>query len=248
MRWRLLTWLGQWLGRRNSDGASPGAGRERRASARLLCDLKTAWRPAAAPDEPPAPARVRDVSLGGAGLLVRRRLEAGTLLAIDLPGKGFRPLTVLACVAHASAHGPGEWALGCAFSAELTHDELESLGTGRATAAPDRRLRRRPAGTVRALYRPANEEDGPWKPARVADLSTRGVGLLVPRPAPVGTLLSLRLHEADGPASLDMLACVERALFPPGGGCALGCRFIREISPVEVDELLGHPHPAHRRS
>src|SRR5262249_8344078 len=65
-------------------------------------------------------ARVRDISLGGANLLVDRPFEAGQMLTLELPERDAHDKqTVLACVVRAVPESDGQWALGCVFSREL---------------------------------------------------------------------------------------------------------------------------------
>ena len=101
---------------------------ERRAWVRYSCDLEASCIPA---DEDPEilwPARVVNISCGGAGLLLSRRFEPGTLLQVELqiPKKGFsRPLLVQ--VLHVTGHEYGGWLVGCTFTQPLAEDELKSM-------------------------------------------------------------------------------------------------------------------------
>jgi hypothetical protein len=73
-------------------------------------------------------ATVRDISLTGLGLVLKRRFERGTGLAIEIPAKGDYPgVTLLAKVAHTTALAGGSWLLGCAFVSELSDDALIRL-------------------------------------------------------------------------------------------------------------------------
>lgn len=73
-------------------------------------------------------AAVQDISASGIALLLRHALQPGTQvmiqlrnelleLAFDLPAK----------VVHANKLAEGTWAIGCAFTRELTPGELETL-------------------------------------------------------------------------------------------------------------------------
>ena len=108
-------------------GAAPGLPRsQRRASARRRCGRGGTCR--ALPDGLGDRwlATVRDVSAGGVGLLLPRRFEPGALLAVELP-EGGSARSVLAQVAHATAHGGGQWLVGCRFLSPLDEDELRAL-------------------------------------------------------------------------------------------------------------------------
>lgn len=74
------------------------------------------------------PAQVLNISASGIGLSVPDKMDAGTLLNIDLLDKNERVLrTILACIVHTTERTSGEHALGCNFIRELTEDELHSL-------------------------------------------------------------------------------------------------------------------------
>ena len=64
-------------------------------------------------------AKVRDLSLGGANLLVDRPFEAGQMLSVELPANKGDVRTVLACVVRVIPQEDGHWSLGCVFSREL---------------------------------------------------------------------------------------------------------------------------------
>ena len=71
--------------------------------------------------------RIRDVSMHGVGLLVSRRVEPGTLLAITLANgpRGFNK-TVLARVVHVTMVG-SSYLVGCTFVTPLTYQEMTAL-------------------------------------------------------------------------------------------------------------------------
>src|SRR4051812_32014146 len=57
---------------------------DRRATPRFPCSLETACKPAMWADDKLWDGRIKDISLGGMGLLVKRRFEPGTLLRVDV--------------------------------------------------------------------------------------------------------------------------------------------------------------------
>jgi hypothetical protein len=73
------------------------------------------------------PVKIRGVSMQGVTLLVSRRVEPGTLLAVVLanPPRGFSK-TALARVAHVTAVG-SSYLVGCSFVTPLTHQEMTAL-------------------------------------------------------------------------------------------------------------------------
>src|ERR1700730_3837051 len=73
------------------------------------------------------PVKIKNVSLEGVGLLLSRKVETGTLLAVTLAntGKGFAK-TVLVRVIHAQDQ-PGGCVVGGNFVTPITYEELTAL-------------------------------------------------------------------------------------------------------------------------
>jgi hypothetical protein len=73
------------------------------------------------------PVRIRDVSMTGVGLLVSRKIEPGTLLAVTLASqaRGFTK-TVMVRVTHATPLSGG-FLVGGAFTTPLTYQEMTTL-------------------------------------------------------------------------------------------------------------------------
>jgi hypothetical protein len=93
-----------------------------------LNGLEASCHPIAAARDDPWPAQVRDLSPGGIGLLIKRRFEPGTLLAVELQSmtQSFSR-TLVARVIHAKSQGGGDWVIGCILASRLDEDELEAL-------------------------------------------------------------------------------------------------------------------------
>jgi hypothetical protein len=101
---------------------------ERRAFVRFGCNLDTSLRPIGHTRQDPWLGTVFNISRGGVGLVLHRRFETGTLLAIELQGRdGLSSGTLLARVAHVTPRGDAEWTVGCAFVHELSEDDLKAL-------------------------------------------------------------------------------------------------------------------------
>jgi hypothetical protein len=103
---------------------------ECRVSERHPCGLQTSCQPIAARADKDYkwPAEVRDISVGGVGLVLRRRFERGTGLAIEIPGPdGQIADTLLAKVVHVTTRRDGAWLLGCQFVSGLSDDEMQRL-------------------------------------------------------------------------------------------------------------------------
>ncbi len=100
---------------------------ERRAAARFACDVPARCR-LPADGHGSWPARVRDVSRHGVGLLAARRFEPGTLLAVELdPSADAAPRLLLARVVHAQSARGRNWLVGCRFLRPLADDEVAAL-------------------------------------------------------------------------------------------------------------------------
>jgi hypothetical protein len=109
---------------------SPSRKPDGRVAPRHKCGLPTSCEPTAVRGDRELkwPATIRDISVSGIGLLLKRRFERGAGLTIELPENGSNTgYTVLAKVIHATAQNGGYWLLGCAFVSELSDEELEGL-------------------------------------------------------------------------------------------------------------------------
>ena len=73
------------------------------------------------------PAKIKNISMDGIGLLMTRKVEVGALVAVTLanPAKNFVK-TVLVRVAHATPQ-PGGCLIGGTFSAPLSYQELSTM-------------------------------------------------------------------------------------------------------------------------
>jgi hypothetical protein len=101
-------------------------GVERRTSVRYPCNLETACAPVAAESGASWGALIRDVSLGGVSLLLNRRFEPGTLLRVELRDADETERTLFVRVVYVGKKGSG-WQHGCAFTRNLSEDELGSF-------------------------------------------------------------------------------------------------------------------------
>jgi len=190
-------------------------------------------------------ARVRDISLGGANLLVERPFEAGQMLTLELPERDANDKqTVLACVVRAVPESEGQWELGCVFSRELTDEDLNGSGAKRARhAPPDQRTWVRFNTNLRANCQKIGEGEDQTFPAEVINLSASGVGLGVAEAVEAGALLSVHLIAADGKVVRTILACVVQTTSQANGDWALGCNFIRELSEQDLNVLISQATP-----
>ena len=124
--------------------AKSGLGADRRTWVRhplsmgTTCTLDTGLHGGAAEARDVWPLIVKDVSAGGAGLLLARRFEPGTELTITFNvSPDGRPREFPVKVVRVRADGLGHWAHGCAFAAPLTEGELAlMLGELAAVVTP----------------------------------------------------------------------------------------------------------------
>ena len=102
---------------------------ERRATPRFPCNLETVCRLVATMPDDPWPAMVRNISLGGICLVLHRRLEPGTVLAVELQDSvhGRTPRTVQMRITSVAEYPSGGWICGGAFADRLSPDELRVL-------------------------------------------------------------------------------------------------------------------------
>lgn len=99
----------------------------RRAAERMAVTAGTACSFVSPIVEDFGPVKIRDVSLEGVGLVLTRKVEVGSMLALTLtnPAKAFVK-TVLVRVAHVTAV-PGGLLVGGTLTAPLTYQELTTL-------------------------------------------------------------------------------------------------------------------------
>jgi hypothetical protein len=101
--------------------------RDCRVYPRHACQVSTLCQPAGG-NETRWPAAMNNVSQGGVALVLGRRFERKTCLAIELPGANDGdPYTVFVRVVHLRSNGDGSYTLGCQFVSELSEEELGRL-------------------------------------------------------------------------------------------------------------------------
>jgi serine/threonine protein kinase len=119
----------------DKDGHGSDTGTERRAWVRHRLEIgaygsvDTAVFGGSEDTEELWPLVVRDVSLGGVGVLLARRFEPGTELVIELGGgqPDVPPRKLQTRVVRVEPEVAGHWLHGCVFVTPLTEDELPAL-------------------------------------------------------------------------------------------------------------------------
>jgi c-di-GMP-binding flagellar brake protein YcgR len=219
------------------------ASQERRLWVRYPAELQTNVQ-LAAEAETAQPTRfsvsVRDISLGGANLLADRAFETGQMLGIELPQAGKdESHTVLACIVRVVPEGPGQWALGCVFSRELTDEDLEGFGAKRVRHPPsDQRTWMRFVTKLKANFQKVGDPENRTYSGQVLNLSASGVGLDVKVAVDAGTLLSVDLIGTEGKVIRTILACVVHVTTKSAQEWSLGCNFIRQLSEEDLKALI----------
>jgi hypothetical protein len=184
----------------------------------------------------PIEATVRDISRTGIGLFVPEPLEPGSLLRVTLPSAESRHIVVLACVSHATPQ-PGGWLVGAVFSAELAEEDLRVNGNGRSAAAERRSAPRSPARGHARFHEVPDPGARPPLLADILNISTAGIGLLLPLRLEPGTMLELELLRDGDAAVLTVLACIVY-LRSDGDGWVAGCSLIHELSDSVCRQLI----------
>jgi PilZ domain len=220
------------------DGSS---GVERRRASRHSSDMETTCQPVGSRDSATWDGWCRDISTSGIGLILSRRFEPGTLLAIDVenPAQGVS-YNVLARVIHATAQEDGTWRLGCAFARELAEEDLQPFCAGRmATDAADVRAWVRFSCDVPMICRrAARNSSAEWK-GKIVDVAPGGIGIVIPLPLETGTALTIELALGQDESPRTFLVRVAQTPRQTGTDWLLGCEFTRSFTDVELTQLLG---------
>jgi PilZ domain len=123
--------LEDFMTRLNTAGAPSqpaSAGIERRAWVRYPCERETTCQPVSTSGGPQWTGLAKDLSAGGIGLVLSRRFELRTLLTVQIQGPDGQPSRPFwARVVHVHQRADGSWLMGCAFTSELSEDELNQL-------------------------------------------------------------------------------------------------------------------------
>jgi hypothetical protein len=217
-----------------TPGAEPGESEEdRRVWARHSSALEARVQSTRPGLTGAVPARVRDISRGGASLEVARPFDPGELVSVELPGPDGGSFA-LACVVHVTEAGEGWFLLGCTFAQELSDGDLAAFGARRRrSTGPDQRGWERFRCSAAARCQLLSGDAAPAWPARVHNISASGVGLVADRQLETGTLLNVTVQRPDG-RSPTLLACVVQVTPREDGEWALGCNFLRELAEADL--------------
>ena len=213
---------------------------DRRLWIRYPADLKTCVQPADHPGEDRTTARIRDISRGGANLLLDRPFRPGQMLDLQMPipEEPERIVHLLACVVRAKDEPSGHCSVGCVFSRELTDEDLFQFGASRVRHAPeDQRTWVRFSCQLKATFHKVGDSEEELHDAEVINVSASGIGLDVEGEIEVGSLLNLHVvgkqnHERT------LITCVVHSAPSAAGRWNLGCNFIRELNESDFEEMM----------
>jgi hypothetical protein len=214
-----------------SPSLPPLDGRDRRTSARFVCDIETLCEPGPTTAAAPFSVSVEDLSGGGLRLLASQPIDPGTILRVQWPGASpGSAYDIPVCVVRATGPINGVWTLGCTFLAEIDETDLERLGGRREGSIPpdQRRWMRFPCDHA-AHCGLVTSEPQEFLTARVTDVSAIGLGLELPRALEPGSVLTVQLLVYG----MGFLVCVAR-IRQQATGWRAGCLFIRKLNPTEL--------------
>jgi c-di-GMP-binding flagellar brake protein YcgR len=226
----------------NLIGAAPAPASlqdERRLWVRYAIDLQGNVQLAANGQNEKFLANVRDLSLGGANVLIDRPIDVGQMLTLELPAEKNEVRSVLACVVRVTPQPNGVWSMGCVFSRELSHSDLVCFRSPKVESDDaNKRVRMRFDCALKANCRRANDPASETRPVDVLNLSSTGIGLSVRGVLELGSLLSVDLLDKSGRNACTILACVVHSTLRESGDYSLGCNFIRELTETELQSLV----------
>ncbi len=160
--------------------SEPSPALDRRAAIRYACEVQGDCQPITQLEAGNRwPARLLNVSSTGVGLLLSRRFEPGTLLAVAVEpdGNSTRCLP-LARVRRVRRHG-NYWLLGCVWADELSDEDMRPLVTSSAVRSALWQKVRKAIGSVETLIqrrrRPTASEGAPLLAPLLTALRARTV-------------------------------------------------------------------------
>jgi hypothetical protein len=224
----------------DEESALWSSSEERRASVRHRVPLRVAFRLVDDAGGCAGEAPVRDLSNLGIGLILPQPLQLSALVDIELrSARSLLVRPVLARVVHIVEETLRSWIVGCAFTTELTAEEL-SLFNAEAVRpkVPDsRRWVRFPCNVETVCYT-WETSPGERRPARILNISPGGIGLLLPCQFTQGTLLNFELPSGMNRPDRTLLVRVARVIEQSPGVWFLGCEFVHRLDDDELRMLL----------
>jgi len=229
------------------DGSVP----ERRRSYRRRRCLKASWRLLGARDHRFTPATVQDISRHGVALIVQAACKEGAILSIQLEGVAEQFAGPwLGQVENVRPLDGANWVIGCALSTDFGEGELEALlqsacalpparsgaepprtpqkssdpflqGMGERRSAP-----RRGGGAITVVIARANARATRVQ-GSVTDRSLGGLGLAVPCPLGVGSIIKVRVAHVS--EAIPWTPVRVKNCRPSRRQWIVGCEFIESV-------------------
>lgn len=107
------------------------------------------------------------------------------------------------------------------------------------SAGTERRVRVRHLTDRESLcQRGEGRLDHAWWLARIVDISTTGIGVILRQRFPSGTLLTIELQNSGGDVSRTLQTRVVHATPHLDGGWVLGCEFVNPLTEQDLRSLL----------
>ncbi len=176
-----------------ADAVVPGSG----AADRHACEVQTTCQPPSGWVKDPWPAVIRDIGTSGMNLMLNRRFERGSGLAIELPAQDGTSSTVLARIVHVATH-TGGWLLSCTFIGELSDEEVQhvlELDSTRLAGQGETEVR---AAIHNVLFQI------PVRPGEFLRWFVKRLDLAGEWPLPVGKIMSFRIGGLPTVAPIEM--------------------------------------------
>lgn len=213
------------------------AAEDRRVNVRFSTQVRISLAPAGDPSLTYT-GDVRNVSRGGINLKVGHPFEEGDLISLVVPSKDNGKKSVLACVVHRQRAEPGRWTIGCAFSQEITEDDLEAFLSGGEATPVDQRRQPRFRCQRPAQVSLVGDPSASTFEATIANLSVTGIALIADRETLPGSLVNIVLETHEGQRR-SILSCVVHSTRVSATEWHLGCNFISELEEAFVRQLAG---------
>jgi hypothetical protein len=210
---------------------------DRRAWVRYPCNMETACLTEA--DLAGCAATVRNISLGGMSLIVERPFASGTLLKVEVHSAlENTPQMLCVRVIHVAPQPDNTWSLGCAFARELSDHTLRAFRSARVLPLPPlRSIWARIGSGLMTCCRRTKPVDQAPSSAKILNVSSAGVGLMVPRRFELGMPVSLELPIGNEDEPVAVRAHVVHSKPHRNGDWLIGCAFEQQLTADQVRAL-----------
>jgi hypothetical protein len=237
------------------SAASQPSGSECRVYDRHACGLVSSCQPASTfgKEDLKWSGTIDNVSIGGVGLILGRRFEKGTGLAIELPGSANSgAYVVLAKVMQVQRHGNTGWMLGCKFVSELSEEEVQRLlPVSTSTNAPPVAAEATPRPSDKTELSPSFVASLPATPTSIHPVQLivefgagKTIGCMIPdfgalncpwplAPGTVGSLKGVNRQGDPWKLRVKVRRCISE-----GGVWKLQCRSARNTSEADLVNAL----------